>query len=398
MKLLFVHGGEKLKEDSDGNLYTSGSYNDEIWNRYLEIFDNLTVIARKELTIYEPEYARQNFHYFNKEKIRFIEIPNLSRSYKSFLNLNKRKIIRRTLKQAVLENDYIIARIPSSAGYLAAKYAKGFKKPYFLEVVGCAWDALWNYNFKGKILAPIRYLQMKKTVKKSPYTLYVSNIFLQSRYPTNGLSVGCSDVDLPNLDEQILKNRLDKIYNMQSIMSTVIGTIGAVDVKYKGQEYVIEAISKLNMKGYNFEYHIVGGGDSKYLRDVAKKYNVLDQVKFHGSLPHEEIFKWLDTIDIYIQPSMTEGLPRALVEAMSRGCPSIGSNVGGIPELVSSEFIFKAKDVNDLLEKLIKMNKENMLKEAEKNFNKAKEFDKHLLNKKRIEFYRSFKEGINSHD
>lgn len=385
--MLFVHGHQFIKKDEE--YYTSGSLNNNLFKRYIDIFENVSVFANQKIADEnDKRYINSNNKVTNVNLILMNKKNNIFEILKN----------RNEIKEYISKENYIVIRIPSFYGFLAVYYSKKMGKSYLIELVGCPWDAYWNHSIKGKIIAPFMWTATKLSIMNSPYVLYVTSNFLQMRYPTKGLSVGCSDVALPNLDEQILKNRLDKIYNMQSIMSTVIGTIGVVDIKYKGQEYVIEAISKLNKEGYHFEYHIVGGGDSNYLRSVAKKYNVVDQVKFHGSLPHEEIFKWLDTIDIYIQPSMTEGLPRALVEAMSRGCPSIGSNVGGIPELVSSEFIFKAKDVNDLLEKLIKMNKENMLKEAEKNFNKAKEFDKHLLNKKRIEFYRSFKEGINSHD
>jgi glycosyltransferase involved in cell wall biosynthesis len=106
----------------------------------------------------------------------------------------------------------------------------------------------------------------------------------------------------------------------------VIGTIAAVDVKYKGQENVIKDLGHLKNEGIlNFEYHLVGGGDQIHLSELAKKYNVHESIKFIGSLPHNKIFEWLDSIDIYIQPSLTEGLPRALIEAMSRGTPSIGT-------------------------------------------------------------------------
>jgi len=52
----------------------------------------------------------------------------------------------------------------------------------------------------------------------------------------------------------------------------------------------------------------------------------------------------LDDVDIYIQPSRQEGLPRALIEAMSRGCPAVGSTAGGIPELLSPECLHQPGD------------------------------------------------------
>ena len=59
MKLLYVHIAEKLKEDTEGNLYTDGSYNTDVWDRCLAICDELTVLCRKETRKYDVEYARE---------------------------------------------------------------------------------------------------------------------------------------------------------------------------------------------------------------------------------------------------------------------------------------------------------------------------------------------------
>jgi len=389
MKTLFIHGSEKLKEDNDGNFYTDGSYNQEVWDRYLSIFKDISVIFRKDPCIYDTDFARKNFIYFDKDRLNFIELPNLM-TYTSFFSFNKRKLFKKIIKKAVIDHEYIIARLPSTSGYTAVKYAKKFNKPYLIEVVGCPWDALWNHSIQGKILAPINYFKMKKSVKYAPYALYVTNEFLQKRYPSKGKTIGCSDVALPPLDENILTKRLDKIEKMAPDKPIILGTTAAVNVRYKGQQYVIKAISKLNSLGYNFEYHLAGGGDNSYLKKVAKKYKVADRIKFLGSLTHEKVFEFLDDIDIYIQPSLTEGMPRALIEAMSRGCPVLGSKTGGIPELLNKNFIFKNGSVKGICELLKHFNKETMKAESIRSFEKAKEFDKDLLNNRRNELLSEF--------
>src|SRR5690606_42058407 len=98
------------------------------------------------------------------------------------------------------------------------------------------------------------------------------------------------------------------------------------------------ALARLRQIGLDgFRYEIVGGGDQSYLRKIARKYGVADPVDFLGRITRKEVFQWLDKIDLYIQPSKTEGLPRALIEAMSRGLPCLGTRVGGIPELLTDE-------------------------------------------------------------
>lgn len=392
MKLLFIHDYEKLKQDKDGNYYTDGSYTPEVWQRYYDLFDEVSVIFRKDPEIYENEYLKQKFQPFNKEKISYIELPSLTSTISSYFSLRKHNEVHKIIKNAILQNDCLIVRLPSVTGHIAINYAKKYNKPYLVELVGCPWDALWNHSVKGKILAPFYYFKTKNCVKNAKYVLYVTDIFLQHRYPSRGKSIGCSDVSLLPNEDNVLKQRINKINNMVKNQPIVIGTIGAVNVKHKGQSYAIKAISKLNKQGYNYEYHLVGAGDNSYLKSVAEKYKVADKVKFIGSLTHDDIFKYLDNIDIYIQPSKQEGLPRALIEAMSRACPAIGSNAGGIPELI--KYVFHKGSVDELCNLLEGFSKTKMIEDANRNFQKSKEYDKKLLDRKRQMFYKEFAQNV----
>ncbi|HOV25845.1 MAG TPA: glycosyltransferase [Pseudobacteroides sp.] len=382
MKALFVHGF-KFFEDSRGNLYLRG-YDNAIWNRYLKLFDELYVIGRK-ISVIDMDTA--GFNKFEGDKLFFIEVPDIYDA-KNYLRNN---IVFKNMAYKIIDDvDVIITRLPGTYSSKIINYAKKKNKPYLIELVGCPWDALWNHSIKGKLAAPYMWYSTRKAVINAPYVLYVTNEFLQRRYPANGRHIGCSDVSLPLLDEEILKNRLNRIEQRSGNKPIVIGTIGATNVRYKGQQYVIEAISYLNRQGYDFQYQVVGGGDRSFLMSLAEKYGVSHKVKFLGSLPHEKVFEYLDNIDLYIQPSKTEGMPRALIEAMSRGCPAIGSNTGGIPELLNKEFVFKKGSVKELCNLLKRLNKEEMQKEANRNFEKAKEYNKELLDQKRTAFFKEF--------
>jgi glycosyltransferase involved in cell wall biosynthesis len=395
MKLLFVHN-IKIKKDKSGNLYTHSSYNDNVWNRYLNITQNLSVITREDQFIYNEDEAKLRFELFDSEKIKNITVSDLTNSNLSFMNLSKRKQNNKIIEEAVLSNDLIIARLPSSYGYTAIKFAKRHKKPYLVEVVACAWDSLWNHSVKGKLLAPINYLKEKKYVKESLYTVYVTNEFLQRRYPTKGKSVNCSNVVLSDINENILQKRLSKIEQSNNDYKLIIGTTAAVNVRYKGQQYVIEALGELKKQGKtNYEYQLVGGGDSKYLRTIAEKHDVVNQVKFLGSMPHNKVFEWLDNIDLYVQPSRQEGLPRALVEAMSRALPAFGANTAGIPELLGPQFIFSntKKNIKEIIDIIQTYDNELMKKQSIQNYNEAKKYNKTVIEKRRDSFFKEFKES-----
>lgn len=167
-----------------------------------------------------------------------------------------------------------------------------------------------------------------------------------------------------------------------------IGTASAIDVPYKGQAYVMEAMSILKKEGYKFKYQIVGGGSSAYLANKAKEFGVTDDVAFIGSLPHIKVFDWLDNLDMYIQPSDQEGLPRALIEAMSRACPAIGSTTAGIPELLDDEAIFRRKKVADLVKVLRLMSdKEHFVRHANLNYNTALKYQRDVIYQRRNDFF-----------
>ncbi len=386
MKLLFAHDHTFYKYKD--NFYSTGGLSKAVLERYTKIFDEVIVVSRHK-RIYDFD---DKLTLASTERVRFVEIPNFKSIKNQFRIIKAKKIISQEIKEC----DSLIARLPSSIGSLATSLAEKSGKPYMIEMVACPWDAYWNHSLKGKVVAPYVYLTTKKRVKAASSVMYVTREFLQKRYPNSKATIGCSDVALPQLDASVLERRLEKINRIPKNDSIILGTTAAVNVRYKGQQYVIEAISLLNKKGYNFEYHIVGRGDNSFLKLVADKAGVSDKVKFLGSLSHDKVFEYLDNIDIYIQPSRQEGLPRALVEAMSRGCPSIGSTTGGIPELLNKEFIFSNGSVEEICRNLEAMNLKAMHEEAIRSFEKAKEYDYSKLDIERNNFYKAFSLGINN--
>lgn len=131
------------------------------------------------------------------------------------------------------------------------------------------------------------------------------------------------------------------------------------------------------------------------LKKLIKKYGLDKEVKIIGALPHDEVFKWLENIDIYIQPSYMEGLCRAIVEAMSKACPVICTDAGGNFELIEEKNIYKQRDIFGLINILENINNEELKKNAVFNYNKSKKYTANVLNEKRNIFYSKFmKENI----
>lgn len=388
MNLVFVYE-DKIAQDTEGNYYTGSAFSQEVFDRYLQHFDRITLLMRKAKVAPDDAETLSRMNKLNTERIDVVILPNLTASIRAYFSRKLRRKFRKTVIENITHDRAVIIRAPSSSGAIAAEYCRKIGKPFLVEAVGCPWDSLWNHSLRGKITAPRMWFDFRRTMKYAPYAVYVTNEFLQRRYPTKGVSAAISDVELAPIEDSVLERRLDKIENHKG--KTKIATAAAVHVAYKGQRYVIEALAKLKARGNtNFEYHLAGGGDNYALKNLAEQLGVSNQVVFEGSLPHDKMFAWLDDMDLYIQPSLVEAMPRALIEAMSRGLPAFASNVGAMPELIGEKNIFAKKDVSAIAEHLDSITERQAAVLAASNFEHAKQFQKELLEKKRFDFYAEF--------
>jgi len=382
MKVAFAHDHFFYKYKDQ--YYSNGELSREMLSRYTSNFDEVIVLTRQK----KIDNLNDKLSLSSIPRVEFIEVPN----FKSINTYHKIIKARKILKNEIEMADCVIARV-SSIGLLAIGYAIKKNKPYIVEVTGCSWDTLWNYgNLQGKIVAPYYYFSTKKLVRKAQYVIYVTNKFLQRRYPTLGVTTACSNVMISDFNESIIEKRLKKIAHREQ--KIILGTIGALSSKYKGFDTVIKALPILRRKiGPNIEYRVLGGGNNQYLRELAIQHRVEDLIRFEGTIPSgNPVLNWLDNIDIYIQPSRAEGLPRSVIEAMSRGCPVIGSDVGGIPELLEGNCIFQKSNYKQLAE-IIYQNAFNqgwLETKALRNFEEAKKYDKEKIELRRNDFFNRF--------
>lgn len=376
MNLLFV--SPAIVEVCNGKCYNNALAT--AIPRYLKYADHLTSVSFKK----EGAASSARLLNFPHTDFVFVEKVNTLKG----LILGRREN-RKILEESVRNADVCIVHIPSFAGEDIARLSRKYGKPCLQVIIGCPWDAYWNYSMKGKMVAPFRYRALRRTVRSAEYVIYVTDKFLQERYPTRGRALGCSDVELADVSTEILDRRREKIANITDGL-VKLGTLAAVDVRYKGQEYVIRSIAELKKEGKKFEYHLAGGGDNAYLRALSIKLGVEEQLIFHGMLPHEKVFDFLDGIDIYVQPSKLEGLPRALVEAMSRACPALGTAVGGIPELLDRDCLFRAGNVREITGLLKKLDKRKMEQWACRNFEQSKLYERKYLEQQRDKFIQGF--------
>ena len=372
--MLFVHD-HKFYVCGD-EVYTAGSLTDALFKRYEDVFGEVSVLAnrcdlseKKDMPRLSPD---RKMHLYPKRNI---------------LGIGKAKRIRELVKN----EKYIVLRLPSINGILVGLASLFRKKDYMVELVGCPKDALSNHGLTGKLVMPFVTFFTKVLVKRASHVLYVTDVFLQSRYPTKGKAIGCSDV---LLDEEYIASSPKS--SKQKDQTLILGTAGALDVRYKGQEYVIAAIPKLNEQGIRVEYKLAGSGTGNYLRETADQLGCKDQVKICGLLDCTAIKEFYSSLDVYIQPSLTEGMPRAVIEAMSSGCYCIGTNVGGIPELVGESSCFEKANVKDIVCKISQYYDVKADDNRLHCLSRSRDFIESILKGKREKFYNEFKSYVDS--
>jgi glycosyltransferase involved in cell wall biosynthesis len=116
---------------------------------------------------------------------------------------------------------------------------------------------------------------------------------------------------------------------------------------------------------------------------------------FLGQVPYgARVWEQLDRADLFVLPSRAEGLPRAIIEAMARGLPCIGSTVAGIPELLAVDDMVAPDDVPGLAAKIreVLADRARMERMSRRNLERAQDYREDALVARRRAFYRNVRE------
>ncbi|MBP0484461.1 glycosyltransferase family 4 protein [Sagittula sp. M10.9X] len=393
-RVLFAHDHRFIP--AEGAVWSEQQFEAALWTRYLAHFEAVTVVGRRGAM---PEgRGTAMLERSSAPDVDFALLPNLS-SLRGMLRA--RGPARERMRALVADCDAVIARLPSEIGLLAVAEARAACKPWAVEVVGCPYDGMSNYgSLAGRLYAPLAMRRMQRAVAASDHAIYVTRNFLQDRYPSSAVNTtGVSDVILESVDEEVLVRRLIReqrhaqAEERASAAPLRLGLIGTLRGRFKGIQSLIEALAACGDALPEWQLHILGGGDPVPWQEAARAAGLGERVRFDGTLPAgEAVFRWLDEIDIYLQPSLKEGLPRALVEAMSRGCPAIASSVAGIPELLPQEDLMAPGDAAALAE-LLQRRLDNAAwrrDRARRNWEVACCFRSDLLAERRDRFWRRF--------
>lgn len=383
MDLVFCTEGRFVRR-SDNSVYSlDGSLTNLLWSRYLNAFDKIYVMAR---VFFDDNIEVRDTYLASSERVSFIDLPYyIGPSQYMNVRLGLISVIRKYIEPGRV----YICRIPGQIGNLVVGELQRKGIPYGVEVVGDPWDVFAPGGLKQSFRFFFRYYSyyyLRKAVKKSVAALYVTEKALQYRYPvrSGSFQVAASDVqiDIDQLPPKVKAFCQRDIYNLVSV--------GSLEQMYKAPDIVLCAIKKLKDRGVGCYLTWLGDGAYKApMAELADSLGIKGQVCFRGNVPPDEVIKQLSQSDIFLLVSRTEGLPRALIEAMAMGLPCIGTQVGGIPELLDEKVLIPRDDVDALVNKVEYMiyTTNFASEQADRNYEKSKEYYGAILKAKRDSFY-----------
>jgi glycosyltransferase involved in cell wall biosynthesis len=286
------------------------------------------------MTKEEIQLVNRQLETAQKQGIEVIDIPALVRRISPFNDIKAFISIFQFLRKSKPD---IVHTHTSKAGMLGRLAAWMARVPIIIHTP----HGHVFYGHFGKSLSRI-FLQMEKLLGRITHhhialTQEECNDYLRLKVSqASKTTVIHSGVDLQRFSKGA-KQRTRKREELGiSPDSLVIGYVGWL-IPIKGATHLVSAMARVAEKYPKSLLILVGKGDDKGEEEIKLKKQVeraglADKIRFLGW--RSDVDEIMGCFDIFVLPSLNEGMGRVLVEAMAAGLPIVASRVGGIPDLV----------------------------------------------------------------
>lgn len=204
-----------------------------------------------------------------------------------------------------------------------------------------------------KIITKSIYQKLKKIICVSKS---LKNRFLEFGISKKKLIVIPNGVDITKFTAQDRSKFLDRFLNDKKEYKRIV-FVGRLD-KQKGVEYLIRAIPQILKIYEKVHFFILGNGNlEKELKLLAKKLQIQSHLTFLDFISFKKMPEFYSAADIFCLPSIHEGFPLSIAEALSMGLIIVASAIEGIPEsIIENEngFLIEPTNISQLRDKLIK--------------------------------------------
>ena len=239
-----------------------------------------------------------------------------------------------------------ILRMPGTVSLLfAAVLLCRRKVDVYVELVGDIRSVVLSSRLPGRrVWAWLAGLLQAVVVQRASGVRYLTQVELQSAYPTRCTRV-CAYADL---DLEPFEGLPARDYRSDG---TRILAVGSQELPYKGHDVLIRALAQIRETGATLT--LVGeGAERPSLESLTSDLGLERQISFLPTMERRSLRKVLQGADVFAMPSRSEGLGRALIEAMSCGLPAVATRVGGMRELLSDDYLVEPEDDSELARKL----------------------------------------------
>jgi phosphatidylinositol alpha-1,6-mannosyltransferase len=351
------------------------------WDECISVFGKVTVLARTLQTDAPP--GRPAF----PKEVSVAELPYYIgpvQAARNFFPLN------RIARQRARGSELFILRVPGILPSIVWYWLRRFRRPYAVEVLGDPNEVFQVVRHPLRRLWRLLYTSAQtRMVRGACASLFISRTLAERYPPPPGcVSAIISDV---RLTETVFSS--PRVYAKSPDPFRLVH-VGNMEQSYKGHEYLLKAVAICKEQGLPVRLELVGEGRLRpYFEQVSANLGVKDVVTFRGAVSWgTALFDILDEAHLFVMPSLTEGLGKALLEAMARGLPAVGSDVGGIPELLPKEVLVPPGRETPLAEKILFFARQpnELSRQSARNFREAQNYKNRALSEKRKKFYQQF--------
>ncbi|CAN2042466.1 teichuronic acid biosynthesis glycosyltransferase TuaC [Candidatus Magnetomoraceae bacterium gMMP-15] len=260
---------------------------------------------------------------------RYFVIPKTCRSlYGFFYFFSLFPLLKKLCK--IKKIDLISAHWIYPDGFAAVLCAKFLNIKISLHALGCDINQFTKYYFRRKMIGFALSNSDVNIVKNTELKKKI--ISLRVPAEKNKLIMnGVNRKEFKPLNMAECRNKLNWPQNKRIIL--FVGNFQ----EEKGLKYLIQAYYMIRQEMDNVLLFIIGGGRlEQRIKKLVTDLDVDDGVKFCGMIKHTDISIYLNSCDILCVPSLREGCPNIVIEALSCGKPVVASKVGGVPEIITS--------------------------------------------------------------
>lgn len=369
----------------DGHLWTNNaSYGYAFWTRYLDAYDEVRVLVQ----VTEESEPPEGWNQVTGPGVVAAPLPKFLTPVLLIKNLGK---ARRLVREYMSDKPAIHMRLSCFVGSVVYRNLKP-GQPYGVEVVADPYDSFAPGATKHPARPILRAWmpgELKEQCAKASAVSYVTREALQRRYPPskNAFSTYFSSINLRPEDFVASPRQVTQKAGPWNLV--LVGTLAQL---YKAPDVLLQAMKQCVDEGLDLQLTFVGDGKHRQdMLELGTSLGLGDRIHFSGFLTDKrEIQAEIDKADLFVLPSRQEGLPRAMIEAMARAVPCIGSTVGGIPELLPADEMVPPGDAPALAQKIkeILNDPARMTAMSRRNLEMAEEYREETLRVRRTEFYK----------